>query len=86
MLGGNKDAHHCSVAHHNLAWHLYFPSKIGIVWEVGGDGEARVISIADVAGYESIRCLSLHIAVAAQHHFTFFCRIFKPSDVEITWF
>ena len=51
---------------------MYFPNKIGIVSEVGGNGEARVVSIADAAGYKSIRCLSLHIAAAAQHLFTFF--------------
>ena len=32
------------------------------VWEVGGNGEARVTSIADVAGYDLIRCLSAHMA------------------------
>ena len=66
---------------------LYFPNKIGIVWAVGGNGEARAISIADVAGYNSIHCLSLRVAAAAQHWFTsFFFRNFKPSDVETTWF
>ena len=63
------------VAHHNLTWHLYFPNKIDIVWEIGGNGEACVFSSADVAGYNSIRCLSLHIAAAAQHRFTSFFEI-----------
>ena len=41
------------VVHHNLTWHLLFPNNIGVVWEVEGNGEARVFSIADVAGYNS---------------------------------
>jgi len=69
-----------------LNWHLHFPNNIGIVWEAGGNGEARVFSIADVAGYNSIPGLSLHIAAAAQHRFTSFFRNFKPSDIETTWF
>jgi len=56
---------------------LYFPNKLGIVWEVGGNGEARVFSIADVAGYSSIFCLSLHIAATAQHQTTL-----KPPGIE----
>jgi hypothetical protein len=54
---------------------MYFPNKIDIVWEIGGNGEACVFSSADVAGYNSIRCLSLHIAAAAQHRFTSFFEI-----------
>ena len=67
------------VAHHNLNWHLHFPNNIGIVWEAGGNGEARVFSIADVAGYNSIPCLSLHIAAAAQHRFTSFFQKFQTK-------
>ena len=67
------------VAHHNLTWHLLFPNNIGIVWEVEGNGEARVFSIADVAGYNSIPCLSLHIAAAAQHRFTSFFQKFQTK-------
>ena len=73
------------VAHHNLTWQMCFPNNIGIVWEVGGNGEVRFNSIAGVAGYNFIRCLSLHIAAAAQHRFTsLFLRIFKPRDIEIS--
>jgi hypothetical protein len=48
------------------------------VWEIGGNGEARVFSIADVAGYNSIRCLTLHIA-AAQDRFTSFFQKFQTK-------
>jgi hypothetical protein len=49
------------------------------VWEVRGNGEARVFSIADVAGYNSTPCLSLHIAAAAQHRFTSFFQKFQTK-------
>jgi len=53
------------------------------VWAVGGNGEARAISIADVAGYNSISCLSLHIAAAAQHWFTsFFSEISNQATLK----
>ena len=48
------------------------------MWEVGGDGEARVISIADVAGHSSRRCLSLHIAAAARHS----CASFLSNELN----
>ena len=53
------------------------------MWEVGGNGEARVFSIADVAGYNPIPCLSLHIAAAAQHRFTsFFLEISNQATLK----
>ena len=69
------------VAHHNLTRNLYFPNKICIVWEVGGNGKAGVNSIADVDGYNSIRCLSLHITAAAHHRFYF---LFSESSNQAT--
>jgi hypothetical protein len=77
-VGWKQGCASLQVAHHNLTWHLYFPNKIGIVWEIGGNGEARVFSIADVAGYNSIRCLTLHIA-AAQDRFTSFFQKFQTK-------
>ena len=41
-VGWKRGCASLQVAHHNLTWHLCFPNKIGIVWEVGGNGEARV--------------------------------------------
>ena len=70
------------VAHHNLTRNLYFPNKIGIVWEVGGNGKAGVNSIADVDGYNSIRCLSLHITAAAHHRFASF---FQKVQTKRHW-
>ena len=86
IVGWKQGCASLQVAHHNLTWHLYFLNKLGIVLEVGGNGEARVFSIADVAGYSSIFCLSLHIAATAQHRFTSFFRNFKPSDIETSWY
>ena len=47
------------------------------------NGEARAFSITDVAGYNSTRCLSLHIAAAAQHRFTsFFSEISNQATLK----
>ena len=61
VVGGKQGGTSLQGAHHNLTWQLYFPNKIGVMWEVGGSGEAHVSSIGDVDGYSSVR-LSLHIA------------------------
>ena len=53
-------------------------NKFGIVWEVGGNGEAHVNSIGDIDGYNSIR-LSLHIAAVAHQPFTSFFREFQTK-------
>ena len=52
------------------------------MWEVGGNGEAGVHSIAGVDGYNSIRCLSLHITAAAQHRFTFFSESLNQTTLK----
>jgi hypothetical protein len=64
-----------------LTWRLHFPNKIGSAWEAAGNGEAHVFfhSIANVAGYNSTPCLSLHIAAAAQHRFTSFFQKFQTK-------
>ena len=80
-VGWKQGCTSLQVAHHNLTRNLYFPNKIGIVWEVGGNGKAGVNSIADVDGYNSIRCLSLHITAAAHHRFYF---LFSESSNQAT--
>ena len=63
-----------------------FPNNIGIMWEVEGNGEARVFSIADVAGYNSIPCLSPHIELQLVNTVLApFFKSFKPSDIDTTW-
>ena len=59
------------------------------MWEVGGSGEAHVSSIGDVDGYSHIVYiirLSLHFAAVARQPFSSALKIFKTSDIEITWF
>ena len=87
VLGEKNREPSLQVAHHNLTWHLHFPNNIGIVWEVGRNGEARVFSIADVAGHNSntlltdgtlLQLLNTVLAPIFQN--------FTPSDTETTLF
>ena len=81
VLGGNKDAHHCRLL--ITTWpDICTFQTIGIVWEVGGNGEAGVHSIAGVDGYNSIRCLSMHITAAAQHRFTSFSESLNQTTLK----
>ena len=88
VVGGKQGGTSLQGAHHNLTWQLYFPNKIGVMWEVGGSGEAHVSSIGDVDGYNHIvqyvyHCTLLQLLVNLLPRFL---RNFNPSDIEITWF
>ena len=75
------------VNHHNLNWHLHFPNNIGIVWEAGGNGEARVFfqlrMLPDIIQYLVYHCTLLQLLNTVLPPFF---RNFKPSDIETTWF
>ena len=86
-VGWKQECASLQAAHHTVTWHLYFP-KTGIVWEVGGNGEAPVNSSVDVVGYDIIQyvvyhCTSLQLLSAVLPPFF---QNFQTSDIEITWF